>query len=83
MNNKKRRKYKKIEKSIFELSIKYLEIKHNNKIYKYSLTNYNKNTKNSSYRCSDNHCEGRGNIIINNIQQNNIFTLKKQHTLDY
>ena len=51
--------------------IKYSEINKDYYIYKYSLSNYNSNTNNASYRCLDKHYNERGNIIITYESDNN------------
>ena len=85
--NKKRTKYNKLnDANSFQTNIKYIEIKDGDKIWIYSLSNYNNNTGNASYKCSDTHCNGRGRIyIFENINRNNDnkFYLKNEHSIDY
>ena len=55
-------------------------------IWIYSLSNYNYNTGNASYKCSDTHCKGRGRITtFENMNKNidNKFYLKTNLTLEY
>ena len=57
-NNNIRGTYKKTkDKSEFLKNIKYLMIKNDNQIWKYSLSNYNKSSNSAYYYCSDTSCK--------------------------
>lgn len=75
---KKREPYKKKEnKSEIEKKIKYYEnIDEDKNIYKYSLSKYNKSTKNANYKCLDTKCEGEISITFEIIKIEDHLILK-------
>ena len=90
---KARGKYKKTkDKNEFLRGIQYLEIKEGNKIWKYSISTYNKNSNTAYYYCNDTSCSGKGTYVLNNenktefekkFNNNEFFYLTKDHSIDY
>ena len=92
-NKKKKKKYNKKNKSKLRECFQYLEIKENDKTWKYSLHFFNENYNNIYYNCLDTKCKGKGIYIINKEEKNHSgkeqkpeidhFELYKDHDIPY
>ena len=88
---KNKNKYNKNKDEITK-NISHLLIKDNKKIWKYSLSSFNKTSNTGYYYCSDTSCSGKGtykfelnesNEFSNNKSNKDNFSISKKHNIPY